>query len=60
MKDTVELIATAFLVIIMLSCIAYMFSNISIHVIQPEEGIKCVVVSRMFNTSVDCWKEDIK
>ena len=26
-------------------------------VITPEDGIKCVVVSRMFNTSVDCWKE---
>lgn len=26
-------------------------------VIQPEPGIKCVVVSRMFNTSVDCWEE---
>lgn len=26
-------------------------------VISPEEGVRCVVVSRMFNTSVDCWKE---
>ncbi len=26
-------------------------------IIRPSEGIKCVVVSRMFNTSVDCWKE---
>lgn len=24
--------------------------------ITPKEGIECVVVSRMFNTSVDCWK----
>jgi len=24
-------------------------------VISPEEGVNCVVVSRMFNTSVDCW-----
>ena len=27
-------------------------------VIKPEKGVACVVVSRMFNTSVDCWKED--
>lgn len=27
-------------------------------VITPEEGVKCVVVSRMFNTSVDCWKRN--
>lgn len=26
-------------------------------VIKPKEGIECIVVSRMFNTSVDCWKE---
>ena len=25
-------------------------------IIKPKEGIECVVVSRMFNTSVDCWK----
>lgn len=25
-------------------------------VISPEPGVKCVVVSRAFNTSVDCWK----
>jgi hypothetical protein len=25
-------------------------------VITPKEGVQCVVVSRMFNTSVDCWK----
>jgi hypothetical protein len=26
-------------------------------VINPEPGVKCVVVSRMFNTSVDCWED---
>lgn len=25
--------------------------------IKPKKGVECVVVSRMFNTSVDCWKE---
>jgi len=24
-------------------------------VIEPAPGIQCVVVSRMFNTSTDCW-----
>lgn len=24
-------------------------------VISPEPGVECVIVSRMFNTSVDCW-----
>ena len=26
-------------------------------VIKPKDGVECIVVSRMFNTSVDCWKE---
>lgn len=26
-------------------------------VIKPKNGVECVVVSRMFNTSVDCWIE---
>ena len=26
-------------------------------VISPENDVKCIVVSRMFNTSVDCWLE---
>lgn len=25
-------------------------------VIEPETAVKCVVVSRMFNTSVSCWR----
>ena len=24
--------------------------------ISPRGGVECVVVSRMFNVSVDCWK----
>lgn len=27
-------------------------------IITPKPGIECVVVSRMFNTSVDCWQTD--
>ncbi len=25
--------------------------------INPENGVTCVIVSRAFNTSVDCWKK---
>lgn len=25
-------------------------------IIEPEKGVRCIVVSRMYNTSVDCWK----
>ena len=27
-------------------------------VINPVDGVECVVVSRMFNTSVDCWGDE--
>jgi len=26
-------------------------------VINPKDDVECVVVSRMFNTSVDCWRQ---
>lgn len=33
--------------------------NVSDHeIITPEPGVKCVVVSRVFNTSVACWKSE--
>lgn len=28
-----------------------------VSIIEPEIGIKCAVVSRTFNTSIDCWKD---
>ena len=38
---------------------SYFSDSISDHkVIAPDIGVRCVVVSRMFNTSVDCWKID--
>lgn len=27
-------------------------------IIEPEDGVHCIVVSRMMNTSVSCWKLD--
>lgn len=29
-----------------------------IEVVEVEPGVKCAIVSRMFNTSVDCWSND--
>ena len=29
----------------------------SYEVISPKPGVECIVVSRMFNTSVDCWNQ---
>lgn len=26
-------------------------------VVQPEPGIKCIIVSRAMHTSVDCWSD---
>lgn len=29
-----------------------------LEVVSPIENVECAVVSRMFNTSVDCWRTD--
>jgi len=28
--------------------------------ITPKKGITCIVVTPLFSSSVDCWKDDIK
>lgn len=28
-----------------------------VEVIKPDSGVKCVVVSRMFMVSTDCWND---
>jgi len=57
MKDWTY-VAVYFVVIIGIWLLGTFFADtVSKHeVINPEDGVKCVVVSRMFNTSVDCWK----
>ena len=47
-----------FIVVVLLS--ASKFANyIKNHeVIHPVDGVSCVVVSRVFHTSVDCWRDD--
>lgn len=35
---------------------AWLAGNSSEHeVISPKQGVSCIVVSRVFNTSIDCW-----
>lgn len=60
-KNAKENILHAFLyisiIVIIWICAKYFADSISDYeVIQPEPGVKCVVVSRAFNTSVSCWK----
>jgi len=30
----------------------------NIKVVEVEPGVHCAVTSRMFNTSIDCWRVD--
>jgi hypothetical protein len=56
--ETVKVISIYVAVVIGIWVAGTMFANgvSDYEVIQPEPGVKCAVVSRMFNTSVDCWK----
>ena len=52
-------ILIAFLVVLgVMLGIVRLFSGFAeeIKVVAPKEGVECVVVSRMFHTSVDCWE----
>lgn len=57
-KETKIVIGIYIGLIILVGAVGFGFSKLvsDYEVIEPEPGIRCVVVSRMFNTSVDCWK----
>ena len=60
MKDTIIYVGVMVIVMLCIWGAGKLFADtVSDHkVISPKDGVECVVVSRMFNTSVDCWKAD--
>lgn len=58
MIESIKYIAIYLVTILAIWVVGNQFANqvSDYEVIQPTEGVECVVVSRMFNTSVDCWK----
>lgn len=49
------LIAGAFIAVIWYGGVKFAGAISEYRVYEPAPGIKCIVVARMFNTSVDCW-----
>jgi len=58
--ETIKLIAIFTVMFLSLWSMGNLFADsVSDHeVISPKPGIECIIVSRMFNTSVDCWAVD--
>ncbi len=58
MKDFLPPIFIYFVLFIAVCGVVYLISDVvkKHEVINPAPGVQCVVVSRMYNTSVDCWK----
>lgn len=55
----VSLLFYTILVLSMWYLVKIFSDSVSSHeIISPEKNVKCVVVSRMFNTSVSCWKTE--
>lgn len=50
-------LCTGLLIAVLFSANEFSESVNKHEVIYPESGVSCIVVSRMFNVSVDCWKE---
>lgn len=59
MKENIKIIGVYCLVLIAIWVAGTFFAkSVSDHeIVIPEQGVKCIVVSRMFNTSVDCWND---
>lgn len=60
--DWIKYIAAMTAMMCIIWGIAYLFSSTikDYEIIEPEDGVHCVVVSRMFNTSVDCYKLNVR
>ena len=58
MADTMKLIGFYVAGLALMWGLAYTASTVvkDYEVIEPEDGVRCVVVSRMMNTGVSCWK----
>lgn len=57
--DIAKNVVFILMVILIIWGVAKLFADTvsDYEVIKPKNGVECVVVSRMFNTSVDCWIE---
>lgn len=60
MKDLIKYVAVIISITLITWGVGTLFADgvSNYKIINPKDGIECVVVSRMFNTSVDCWKLD--
>jgi hypothetical protein len=52
---TLVFVVTAFSIYFCASGVSKLLEDYK--VVQPEPGIKCIIVSRAMHTSVDCWRE---
>jgi len=63
-KDDLKEIIIYIVLVVLILCLLWGIGKIfadsvsDAKVITPKPGVECVVVSRMFNTSVDCWVVD--
>ena len=62
MKERIIYFVGLVVMLLFLWGMASLFSDLTkvSEVIEPEPGVHCVVVSRMLNTSVDCWRTDVQ
>lgn len=57
--DMIKYIGTMIGVVVLMGLFATYVSKLAenVHVVSPAPGISCAIVSRTFNTSIDCWKD---
>jgi len=60
MKENILTIAGVIVMVLIVWASGNYFSkSIETHeIIEPINGVQCIIVSRSFNTSVDCWRKE--
>jgi hypothetical protein len=59
-EATILYVVSVAAVILVIWTIGWFFARSveDIKVVKVEPGVHCAVTSRMFNTSIDCWRVD--
>ena len=60
MKENIIKLLSVILMVLVVWGLGNFFSNsVEQHkIVEPVDGIECIIVSRSFNTSVDCWRKE--
>jgi hypothetical protein len=62
MKEFIQSIGIYIIMLVIIWTMVYFMADgvKDYEIVTPEEGVKCIIVSRLTNTSVACWETETR